>query len=245
MEVIYRKYGEITEITRYEVSRSAQQMGLRRTGKRSGVYGPRRMDNVRRAKQGFMRCVFAGIKEFGSPLFVTLTFRGDASDVQVASKALSTFQLRLRRKFSGTASIFVPELSKRGRIHFHGFVFGLPLSWGDTREGKRTVRTGSERRHRKLAALWGSGWLDCCKTDGSARVVSYAAKYVTKNVGDSFFAGTRLVRVSHGFPRGVELRGKFAAFLADRYAQLQPIKQFATISEYVGLLTKQWYADEL
>ena len=57
----------------------------------------------------------------------------------IANDSLRVFQVRLRAEYPLAQSFFIPELSPRGRIHFHGLLFNVPLSLGDTRQGKRCI----------------------------------------------------------------------------------------------------------
>ena len=178
MPIIYRKYGEIIEITEFE--KEPPKIRVYRPRERRIVYGARRSDSIRRTRQICVRRLFAAIEEFGAPLLVTLTFQGDASDASYANDSLRRFQVRLRNKFLEAQSLFIPELSPRGRIHFHGLVFNVPLSLGDTRKGRRIISHGDERKTRILAKLWGEGFVDATKTDGSGKLAYYISKYITK-----------------------------------------------------------------
>ena len=89
--------------------------------------------------------VSTALEKYGCPLLVTLTFQGDASDASYANDALRDFQVRLRSEFPEAQSLFVPELSPKGRIHFHGLVFNVPLSLGDTRQGEVSERNSQGR----------------------------------------------------------------------------------------------------
>ena len=199
-----RKYGGVIEITKIEKESS----GVRRLsvdrGER-GVIKPRRSDSARRTRQMCVRRVLSAVEVFGAPLFITLTFQGLASDVLVASSALSHFQRRLSSNFPDSASLFVPELSKRGRIHFHGLLFGVSQDWGDYKKsGGSSVVYGRERKDRFFQKLWGYGFVDIRQTDGSPRLAYYISKYVLKASEEVFLAPLRLIRTSRGFPKPLE-----------------------------------------
>lgn len=190
-----------------------------------------------------MRRVFAGIAEFGTPLLVTLTFAGDASDASYANDSLRIFQVRLRGKYPKAESLFVPELSPKGRVHFHGLIFNVPLSLGDTREGRRTVSVGDERRTRILANLWGEGYVDATKTDGSGRLAYYLSKYITKSKNQVMFNAMRLLRISRGFPEDTIVRGEFAEYIAKRYSFKKTAREFNFDHPFLGKLSKKTYID--
>jgi len=191
--------------------------------------------------QTCLRAVSCGIEEFGVPLFCTLTFAGSADDIVKAGKALSRFQLWLRSFNGGAESVFVPEISPRGRIHYHGLIFGLPLSWGDKRGGKKLFSRGWERKTRVFAYHWGEGFVDLRQTDGSPRLGSYLAKYILKHADNPLFAGVRLVRLSRGMPKHWEARGEAAFLASENLVRKLPSRQFSALTPYLGYLQKLWY----
>jgi hypothetical protein len=239
MYTIYREYGETVEIT--EIERRPSKVRLPNARERSAVYGARRSDNIWRTRKICLRRVSAALKKLGCPLLVTLTFRGDASDASYANDSLRFFQVRLRNKFPQAQSIFIPELSPRGRIHFHGLIFNVPLSLGDTRQGRRIILHGKERSKRVLAKLWGEGFVDATKTDGSGRLVRYISKYITKGCGQTLFNAMRILRISHGFPKELTVRGNFAEYLNARYSEQKPVYERSGETPFLGKITKKFY----
>lgn len=247
MQTIYRKYGSIVEITEYEKNISSKKKSSTRVRILSSIegfpcYKKRRFDSIRRAKKICLRRVSSAIAEFGSPLFVTLTFAKDASDVEYSSKALRSFQQRLRIKYPESVSIFVPELSPRGRIHFHGLLFKLPMEWGDKRIGGKLIGYGGERENRILASLWKEGFVDCRQTDGSPKLAYYLTKYITKSGQDVIFNQIRLVRVSRGFPKEIVFKGDTAYFLSKVYEQKKvEDRLFEFYNSFLGHIKKKLY----
>lgn len=239
MPFIYRKYGIITEIT--YIQKTPSKVRIHNSRKRNPVFGARRSDNIRRTRQICVRRVFSALKEYGSPLLVTLTFKGDASDASFANDSLRFFQVRLRNKFPLAQSLFVPELSPKGRIHFHGLLFNVPLSLGDTRKGRRTICYGEERTQRTLAKLWGEGYVDATKTDGSERLAYYVSKYVTKSGGETIFNAMRMLRISHGFPKELVVRGELAEEIARQYATKKPLTSWSRRNMFLGTITRKTY----
>ena len=240
MPIIYRKYGSIIEIT--EIEKEPPKVRVSHSRKRCAVHKPRRPDNIRRTRQVCVRRVSAALEDFGCPLLVTLTFAGDASDASYANDSLRVFQVRLRSQFPHVQSIFIPELSPRGRIHFHGLLFNVPLSLGDSRQGRRRLQDGDERATRVLAKLWGEGFVDALQTDGSPKLAMYISKYITKGAGEVMFNAMRLLRVSRGFPKEIVVRGKVAEELARRYAGQKPDKEWEGDNIFLGKITKKTYS---
>lgn len=242
MPVIYKKYGQIVEIT--ETQKTPSKIRLPSTRKRRAVFRTRRPDNIRRTRQICLRRVLSAIEDFGNPLFVTLTFKGDSSDASFANDSLRIFQVRLRAKYPKAESIFIPELSPKGRIHFHGLIFNVPLYLGDTRKGRRSIPDGNERKTRTLAKLWGEGFVDAKKTDGDIRLGYYVSKYITKGGGETMFNAMRLLRVSRGIPKEIVVRGELAVELQRRYSVKKPKKEWTRENIFLGTITKRIYENE-
>lgn len=244
MYIVYRKYGPIVEITKIE--KDPPEVRVHTPRKRRVIYGPRRQDNIYRTRQICVRRLFSALEEYGSPLLITLTFSGDASDASYANDSLRIFQVRLLRKYPKAHSLFIPELSPRGRIHFHGLIFSVPLSLGDTRKGKRTIAVGSERKKRILAKLWGEGFVDATKTDGSGKLAYYLSKYITKGGGETLFNAMRMLRISQGFPKEIKITDqKLAQALEHDYADKKPTRVWEGESVFMGKITKKIYRPEI
>jgi hypothetical protein len=239
MWYVFRKYGSTIEIT--EIEKEPSKVRVSHPRKRRTVYGARRSDNIRRAQKICLRRVSAAIEDFGSPLLVTLTFTGDASDAAYANDTLRRFQVRLRSKYPHAESVFAPELSPHGRIHIHGLLFNVPLSLGDTRDGRRIISHGDERKERILAKLWGEGYVDATKTDGSIGLAYYLAKYITKEGDQVIFNAMHLIRISRGIPHEIAIRGWLAEELARRYAERKPTYEWEDERPFLGKIKKKWY----
>jgi hypothetical protein len=241
MPILFRQNGKLTEITEYEKKPPVRLPTNNHRAPRL-VYGKRRADNIYRTRKTCLRRVSAALEAFGCPLLVTLTFAGDASDPSYANDALRRFQVRLRTKFPLACSVFVPELSPRGRIHFHGLLFNMPLSLGDTRVGRRgRLPDGEERTTRTIADLWGEGYVDALKTDGSGRLAGYISKYINKDGGEILFAPMRILRVSGKFPKEIVVRGKAAKRLKEMYSKYEPSHVWEDKIDFLGTIKKTTY----
>ena len=242
MFVLFRQNGKLVEITEFE-RKPKVRLPDGNTGRKPRlVYGRRRKDNIFRTRKTCLRRVSSALEAFGNPLLVTLTFRGDASDASFANDALRRFQVRLRVKYPEARSVFVPELSPRGRVHFHGLLFNVPMSLGDTRVGRRgRLPDGEERTTRTIANLWGEGYVDVLKTDGSGRLAGYISKYITKHGGEILFAPMRILRVSGKFPKEIVVRGKGAKRLADMYSERESLSVWEDKVDFLGRIKKTTY----
>lgn len=149
---------------------------------------------------------------------------------------------RLRIEFPDSHVLFVPELSPRGRIHFHGLLFNVPEEWGDQKKGKYTISIGRERKERFFAKLWGYGFVDIKRTDGSPRLATYIAKYVAKGVVEPFLTPLRLIRTSLGFPTELVVRGAMADHLYNKkYNLLKHDFRCIMKTPFLGDIEKTFY----
>jgi hypothetical protein len=240
--ILYRKYGKVIEITKTQKTPSSVRR-VSSTRKAGLPLTVRRIDSSRRTKRICLRRLLSAIEELGAPLFITLTFQGSASDVLFSSSALSRFQRRLSISFPNSQSLFVPELSPAGRIHFHGLLFGVSQEWGDVKKGKYTVSIGRERKERTFQKLWGYGFVDMLQTDGSPKLAYYLSKYVVKASEDPFLTPIRLIRISKGFPNASEYRfedNEEFDFLFSRM-KTREVWTGDTYTPYMGMVTKTFY----
>jgi len=134
----------------------------------------KRKDNAMRAQLAFRRLVLANLEGPEHPLLVTCTYRDNQTDIRVGYRDFGAFIQTLRYRFGPQFRyIAVPEFQKRGAVHFHALVWGLPSSVFDT-----------ERDTRLLAGLWKQGFLYLKQTDGNERLSGYLAKYMAKSFVD-------------------------------------------------------------
>jgi len=178
------KSGKLLELYSYEQrpkppSRKAIQNRHRsQGGDVSSETGPhakksreRRQDSITRCRRNFKRLVLSNLGESNFPVFASLTYAENMQDDRQASKDFNAFAKSIRLQFGPTIRfIATKERQKRGAIHFHALIWGIPAF---------VVR--GERNSRLVAAIWGHGFADLIQTDGDPRVASYMAKYMSKN----------------------------------------------------------------
>lgn len=205
------KSGNIIELYSYEKNptTTGHRKRVRKEADDSGTPRSRnrRPDNLRRLRKGFIRLVRANTSTDDPPALITLTMRANVS-LETASPLLTRFFQTLRKNHgSGFRYIAVPEFQKRGAVHYHCLVWGLPediifhetpyAAWGKksyrqhtlvrryvdwAAERSRDIR--DSRGERYLQAVWGYGYVDCVPTDGSAKLAGYLAKYMSKAMRD-------------------------------------------------------------
>jgi len=179
--------GKILEVYQYEQSPVIRFIRKKRPFGRKSYRRAKR--NLQRSASVFRRLVNANLLG-DNPCLVTYTMR-DVVDIAVAYDFFTKFNVRLRKIFgSGIKYIAVPEFQKRGAVHFHSLIWGLPLDI-----------VASEFRTRFIANLWGLGFVDVRLTDGSSRLASYLVKYMMKAWTDNRLLGKKLFTSSRNCNR--------------------------------------------
>jgi len=139
-----------------------------------GFYGRRRDDHIKSMKRRFVRLCWRVFEtQTQKPALLTLTFSDHITAVPMAYMRFKEGMRRIKHEYPDLEYIAVPEFTKRGRVHFHLIVWGIPL-W----------HVVSERDYRRIATTWGFGFIDIIETNGSKKLISYVSKYFTKAVYD-------------------------------------------------------------
>jgi len=141
--------------------------------------------NNRRAVMAFTRLVWANVGFFGNPILASFTFRENLERFERARAVFKAFVGRTSLQFPDFRFISVVEFQRRGAIHYHALLWGLPSD-----------AVGTERRTRMVAGLWGAGFVDLQDTDGSPKLAGYLAKYFSKGLMDERLFGKKLYTTS-------------------------------------------------
>lgn len=115
--------------------------------------------------------------------FCTLTMdpeKYDSFSYEVASDLIRKFTKNLREFDSKTYGLFVPELHKSGRFHFHGLISGIDLE----KSGyiKYSGHTFQGEKIYNFVKGWKYGFSNVTKVKNSAAVEKYVTKYTTKEL---------------------------------------------------------------
>lgn len=157
----------------------------------------KRTDNARRTSLLFRRLVSANLGVTSKPLLISLTYAKNLTEIRQGYKDFKAFARLLYTRYGKRVSyIAVPEFQKRGAIHFHALIWGLP-----TKELAET-----ERRTRLVAGLWGHGFIDLIETDGDIKISSYLAKYMTKAFLDPRLKNQKSYTTSRNIKRPVTIK---------------------------------------
>lgn len=119
-----------------------------------------------------------------STKFLTLTFADNVTDIKYCNREFRKFIKRLNRRVYGTDKtkvryLAVWEAQKRGAIHYHVVLFGLPYI-----------------RLSELREVWGHGFVKINRVDVDQRmnVGRYISKYFSKDVDEGSYKQKKFFR---------------------------------------------------
>jgi len=199
-------YGNIVEMYRYE--RNCVATGRKRAHASTLVlpYIPkdgesittqseqkkvRTKSNARSATLAFRRLVGANLGGVDNPVLASFTYRENMEELTQGRKDFNAFAKLAKNTFGAQFRyICVAEFQRRGAVHFHALLWGVPAS----------VVAG-ERVTRMVAALWGRGFVDLVSTDGNIRLATYLSKYMSKMFIDSRLANRKAYIASRNILR--------------------------------------------
>jgi len=204
--------GTLIETYEYERPPSPARLVGRQPRRKRIIPQERRPDAIIRCRNAFRRLVRANLTPESPPALLTLTLRDKEIDISDAYKLYTVFVQRFRRKYGKeVAMIGVPEFQKRGAVHFHILVFNLPY---ETYKNERSTRA--------IASLWGGGFVDIKRTDGSEKLASYLAKYMSKAMSDYRLIRKRAYSATRNVLRSVSFNTPFQTKLALELLELSP-----------------------
>jgi len=192
--------GDRVEEYIYQYEPSLKDLKKPREHRRRFTKVSRTEANIKAARRSFHRLVRSNlVSSRPTPYLVTLTYRENVKDIDVSNKAFSNFTKRLRTKYGQDIYwISVPEFQKRGAVHYHMLLFGLPNETHIT-----------ERKSRYIASCWTHGFVDVRPTDGSKKLATYLSKYMSKALQDRRLIGKRGYSASYNVLRPVFLNTPF------------------------------------
>jgi len=237
------QYSNVTEIYSYQkdyvpprvrhISRKKRRKS--ETYSRDNSIYLRRSRSVRRAAQNFFRLVSSNIQRAENLAFLTLTCYENV-DVLIGYRALADFIKRVRKHTKNEISyIAVPEFQKRGSLHFHVLVWGLP---------EEVAR--QERNTRNLQRQWARGYVDIRMAEKrTLGIAGYMAKYLIKGLVDkrlfnrrAYSCGGNLQRPSEkGFYTGND---PMVSLLTPESGKIK-VSKYNT--KYLGECTHQVYSN--
>lgn len=185
--------------------KARRQHSLRQEAKRKSIYA-RSEASAKRTRTNFFRLCHHNNCLADSIHFLTLTFVYDVTYTQ-ASRHVKRFMEKLR-KYNGEVPvnyISVPELTEKGRFHFHLLVYNLsPRLAGEPIKTKSSgsAKITTERKTRNLQVLFERGYVDIVPATYTSRgIAGYMAKYMAKSLADTRYETTRGYNCSRGIKK--------------------------------------------
>ena len=152
--------------------------------------------SLMRARRELRRIVNANVNRWGNDVtckFVTLTFRDNIKDLDMANYEFKKFIQRLNYEIYGKKCSYlkytvVPEFQKRGAVHYHVIFYNLPYTKADV-----------------IEKVWGNGFIKINKIDDIKNVGAYVCKYLTKGNDDERLRGRKCYFNSRGLKKPKEI----------------------------------------
>jgi len=220
--------GDYVEIYEYQKELPDKQFRKKRV-KRLKSFRILRYDNMFAREKRFRRLVVANCSRKNKFALLTLTMLRTVSITQ-SYECLRRFFRRLYQSQGkdNIRYIGIPEFQKRGAIHFHILVWGLP-----------DYVIKQERDLRNLQRLWQVGFVDCRQAYGDFKVANYLSKYMSKAMSDQRILGRRSYCTSSNILRPVLVTSMSPISYSKEIfgldlRQEQPISEKHFISKWLG-----------
>lgn len=191
--------GNFIEIFKYEKELwyGSLPQSISRSNGTKRKNGKRTKQSLQRAKGSLKRLINANAWNWFDksgkafiPIFLTLTFAENITDIEKANyeftKFIQKFNYKMKYKKSYLKYTTVIEFQKRGAVHYHIVFYNLPFI--------------SDLKN-KLEKIWGNGFTFFSKIDKIENVGVYMSKYMSKNVENKRLYGQKCYFSSRGLKK--------------------------------------------
>lgn len=146
-------------------------------------------------------------------------------DIESSNRLWKAFIQRMRRRYPNFKYLAVLEFQKRGAVHYH-CLCDLPYV-----------------KQRVIQDIWGNGYVSVNRIKHVDNLGAYVVKYMTKDLTDDRFFGSKTYQCSKGLERPLEYRGKDADKLIEALELGQKKEVFTNHyeSEYLGQIVYKEY----
>ena len=203
--------GNIVEIFQFEkpfihgkIENKTQQTSSNKISQSNPLENRQR--SIENAQRKLKRLVYANAGHWEDkngktfkPIFLTLTFKDNITDVQEANYQFTKFKQRIDYeitkekksylKYAGTV-----EFQKRGAVHYHVLFFNMPFI---------------EMIYDKIDKIWGNGFIIVKSVEETNSLASYVCKYMTKNKADERLLGQKSYFTSKGLKKPIEMLDRY------------------------------------
>lgn len=165
------------------------------------------------------------------PVFVTLTFKENVTDIRRANAIYTAFIKRLnyqvfKRKRQDLKYIVVPELQKRGAVHYHIVFFNLP--W-------------IAQVYNFFREVWGQGAVNVKTVRNRQHLVNYVTKYISKDISSQFAKNTKRYMTSKGLYKPQEMYNQDIITYATISLPSKPKFEHTYQTETLGQVNYKFY----
>jgi len=214
--------GSLLEIYEYRKNLTEKSPSFKKSTRDSSPLRTRRSDNLSNTKKRIRRLIRANVDTASPPSLITLTML-QILPPRESWAAHTAFILRLRSHLphADIRYISVLEYQKRGAIHFHTLIWGIPSELIE-----------NEKRTRNLQHQWLRGFLDCILTDGDPALAGYLTKYLSKSMRDPRLSGQKAYSASRNMLRPMSVGGNSLSGYMDELVDIHTpplhVRQFDT-----------------
>lgn len=180
----------------------------------------------KRARTNLRRLINSNIESDSK--FLTLTFKDNITDLDLANNEFKKFIKRLNYHFNiKTKYSCVIEFQKRGAIHYHCILYNLA--------GKVDLN--------KLSEIWGNGFIKLNKINGIDNVGAYICKYMIKT-DDKRLEGRKMYFNSRNLIKPTEIKDlEIVNALVGSLQNQSPKYENTFTNEYNSINYKQYIID--
>lgn len=141
------------------------------------------LKNINRSKFECQRLAKCNSKDWCT--FITLTFKDNIIDLNVANNEYKKFIYKVKRIFKNFMCLCVPEFQKRGAVHFH-------LLTNIAIENKDLIYNQKDNKKFLHIKYWNNGFDSVENVKGNMeKIIGYISKYMTKDIDDRLFSHHR------------------------------------------------------
>ena len=154
-----------------------------------------RDDNIIRTKLNCQRIAKANCDKWNT--FITLTYKENMTDIKQAKKDLEYFVTNIKKVKKDFCYMCVPELQKRGAIHYH-LLTNLSLQ-----DNYIIVKQKNNTKYYNVK-YWNKGFVKVDFVSGDMKkIIGYISKYMSKECDKRFF-GIKRYTYSQNLEKPVE-----------------------------------------
>jgi hypothetical protein len=200
-----------------------------------------RKDNIYRSYSSLIDYAIENSAYFKT--FITLTFKENLSDINIANKRFNTWCLQVRRQYPDLMYLGSPEYQERGAVHYH-------LMTNISIDDKALISLQSDKKNMYDVKYWEYGFssvFDLKITDDKFSVAAYLSKYYFKDIDNRLFGRKKILKSNNlKKPKKIFMNTESIEYLnyldyLTRSKELQKIKSIPSSNKYAPSLTVLTY----